>query len=77
MFCFHTDLVTGNLDGTITIVEKLFLNPAYGTSMNGATISGTAVHNGGGTVTVTTTITPGAPIVQQVIKTNGGRSSSG
>jgi len=70
----HVDNVQANLDGSITITLTEFMNPTVGATFAGATISGSAVHNGGGAVAITVNVTPGAPIVQQTVQQDAGGS---
>lgn len=71
----HLDLVSSNLDGSMTLTLTEFMNPVVGATFQGATVSGSSVHQGGGAVLLTVNVTPGAPIVQQSIQQDPGGSA--
>lgn len=71
----HLDNVQVNLDGSMTLTLTEFMSPVVGATFQGATVSGSSVHQGGGAVLITVNVTPGAPIVQQTIQADPGGSA--
>lgn len=71
----HLDNVQVNLDGSMTLTLTEFMSPVVGATFQGATVSGSSVHQGGGAVLLTVNVTPGAPIVQQTLQTDPGGSA--
>lgn len=72
----HVDNVKSNLDGSITVVMDAFMNPAVAASFAGATVTGTVVNAGGGTVRLTIQVAPITPIVQQTTQSDDAGSES-
>lgn len=72
----HIDQVTLNLDGSMTITLNEFLNPIVAASFNGATVTGTVTNPNSQQIVATVTLTPGVPIVEQIVQSDPGGSAS-
>lgn len=71
----HIDNVTMNADGSMTLTLTEFFNQAIAATFAGATVSGSAAAPGGGAITLTVNVTPGAPVVQQSSQSDPGGSA--
>jgi hypothetical protein len=72
----HIDNVTLNADGTMAITLSEFLNPIVAATFGGATVSGSVTNPNPQQVNVSITLTPGAPIAEQIVLTDPGGSAS-
>lgn len=71
----HIDNVTVNADGSMTITLTEFLNQTQAATFVGATVGSSIVNPGGGQLSITITLTPGAPIVEAAAVPDPGGSA--
>ena len=71
----HVDNVTVNADGSMTITLSEFMNATQAATFSGAAVASNIVVNGP-QVSLTFTLTPGAPIVEPAAATDPGGSAT-
>lgn len=72
----HVDLVTVNLDGSMTIKLSEFLNQTVAATFVGATPVVSVTNPNSTQLDIVVTLTPSAPIVQQTVQADPGGSVS-
>lgn len=72
----HVDLVTVNLDGSMTIKLSEFLNQAVAATFVGATPAVSVTNTNPTQLDIVLTLTPSAPIVEQTVQPDPGGSIS-
>lgn len=72
----HIDDIKLNADGSMTITLNEFMNASVAASFIGATVSGAVTSPNAQQIVAVVTLTPGAPITEQVVQDDPGGSGT-